>query len=218
MSAADNSARAREAHDTQSSHVGGSPLTVNTATHERQSHAQCNNVLVPTNPPAADDGEVVDAVVGASRALVAIAARSLGAAGEEVTLPQYRALVVLASRGPQRLIDLAGVLAVNASTATRMCDRLIRKGLIRRQRAAADRRTVRVSISGTGRELVAAVTARRRQDIEAIVERMTPQERTQLVATLSMFAQAAGEVPEQDWSLGWGHTDEQDADERDVDE
>lgn len=161
---------------------------------------------MPVNRSAAAprDEDVVDAVVGASRALVAIAARSLGAAGEEVTLPQYRALVVLASRGPQRLVDLAAVLAVTASTATRMCDRLIRKGLIRRQRTTADRRTVRVTISGAGRDLVAAVTARRRDGIEAIVRRMSPQERTQLVATLTMFAEAAGEVPEQDWSLGWG--------------
>ena len=58
-------------------------------------------------------------------------------AGEEVTLPQYRALVVLASRGPQRIVDLAGFLDVTASTATRMCDRLVRKGLVRRQRLRA---------------------------------------------------------------------------------
>ena len=93
---------------------------------------------------------VVDAVIGASRALVAIAARSLAAAGDEVTLPQYRALVVLASRGPQRVVDLAGVLDVTASTATRMCDRLVRKGLIRRQRQPSDRRSVRMSISAAG--------------------------------------------------------------------
>ena len=37
----------------------------------------------------------------ASRVLVAIAARSLADVGEEVTLTQYRSLVVLASRGPQ---------------------------------------------------------------------------------------------------------------------
>jgi DNA-binding MarR family transcriptional regulator len=151
---------------------------------------------------------VVDAVVGASRALVAIAARSLGGAGEEVTLPQYRALVVLASRGPQRVVDLAGILDVNASTATRMCDRLARKGLIRRQRLSTDRRSVRVSISAGGRELVAAVTRRRRREVQAIVERMSPQQREQLVATLRMFADAAGEVPEQDWSLGWGAGDD----------
>jgi DNA-binding MarR family transcriptional regulator len=151
---------------------------------------------------------VVDAVVGASRALVAIAARSLGAAGDEVTLAQYRALVVLASRGPQRVVDLAGFLDVTASTATRMCDRLVRKGLVHRQRLSSDRRTVRVSISAAGRDLVAAVTRRRRRDVQAIVARMSAREREQLVATLRMFADAAGEVPEQDWSLGWGAGDD----------
>jgi DNA-binding MarR family transcriptional regulator len=155
----------------------------------------------PRNQP------VVDAVLGASRALVAIAARSLAAAGDEVTLPQYRALVVLASRGPQRVVDLAGFLDVTASTATRMCDRLVRKGLIRRQRQSSDRRSVRVSISNAGRDLVAAVTQRRRRELQAIVERMPPADRDRLVTTLRLFAEAAGEVPEQDWSLGWGTPD-----------
>jgi len=49
----------------------------------------------------------VDAVLTASRSLIAVATRSLGAAAEEVTIAQYRALVVLASRGTQRMADLA---------------------------------------------------------------------------------------------------------------
>jgi DNA-binding MarR family transcriptional regulator len=112
--------------------------------------------------------------------------------------------VVLASRGPQRIIDLAGYLDVNASTATRMCDRLVRKGLVRRQRLPSDRRTVRVSISESGRDLVVAVTKARRREIAAIVRRIPADRRQRLVETLRMFADAAGEVPEQDWSLGWG--------------
>ncbi|HEX6514424.1 MAG TPA: MarR family transcriptional regulator [Nocardioidaceae bacterium] len=153
--------------------------------------------------PASSD-VVADAVIAASRALVAIAARSLGAAGEEVTLPQYRALVVLASRGPQRVIDLAGFLDVNASTATRMCDRLVRKGLIVRERQEGDRRAVQVSISAEGQRLVGVVTRRRRRDIQTIVRRVPASERERLVSALRTFADAAGEVPEQDWSLGWG--------------
>lgn len=156
----------------------------------------------PTAGPRADP--VVDAVVGASRALVAIAARSLGAAGDEVTLAQYRALVVLASRGPQRVVDLARILDVTASTATRMSDRLARKGLIRRQRQTSDRRMVRLSISTAGRDLVAAVTARRRVEVQDIVGRLSPDQREQLITTLRAFSDAAGEVPEQEWSLGWG--------------
>lgn len=147
--------------------------------------------------------DVVDAVIGASRVLVAVAARSLTAAGEDVTLPQYRALVVLASRGPAKVAELAAELDVNASTATRMCDRLVAKGLVRRERDPDDRRTVHISISEAGRELVAAVTRKRRADVRSILRKMAVEGRPALVAALREFARAAGEVPEQYWSLGW---------------
>src|ERR1700733_10290270 len=89
--------------------------------------------------PGADEA-AVDAVLTASRAMVAVATMSLGTAAEETTIAQYRALVVLASRGRQRMVDLAAALGVTPSTAGRMCDRLVRKGLIRRHRDRADRR------------------------------------------------------------------------------
>ena len=76
--------------------------------------------------------ELADAVLTASRVLVAVAARSL-AEEEAISLPQYRALVVLASRGPQRPVDLAQALNVDPSTTTRMCDRLEGKKLITRR-------------------------------------------------------------------------------------
>jgi hypothetical protein len=43
----------------------------------------------------------------------------------EPTIVQYRTLVVLASRGPQRMVGLAATLEVVSSTARRMCDRLV---------------------------------------------------------------------------------------------
>ena len=89
-----------------------------------------------------------------------------------------------------------------------MSDRLARKGLIRRQRLTSDRRMVRLSISATGRELVAAVTVRRRREVQDIVGRLPTADRQQLVSSLRMFADAAGEVPEQEWSLGWGSDDD----------
>jgi DNA-binding MarR family transcriptional regulator len=147
--------------------------------------------------------ELVDAVLGASRALVAVAARSLAGVAEDVTLPQYRFLIELASRGPQRLADLAIALGVDRSTATRMCDRLVRKRLVIRRRAQEDRRAVRVSLTASGAELVAEVSRGRRVEIAAIVQRMPAAHRDRVVTALRTFADAAGEVPEQDWSLGW---------------
>jgi DNA-binding MarR family transcriptional regulator len=135
--------------------------------------------------------------------LVAVAARSLANVAEDVTLPQYRFLVVLASRGPQRLADLATALGVDRSTATRMCDRLVRKRLVTRRRAQEDRRAVRVSLTPAGAELVAEVSRRRRAEIATIVGRMPASHHDRVVRALRAFADAAGEVPEQDWSLGW---------------
>ncbi len=144
----------------------------------------------------------MDAVLTGSRALVAVAARSLGAAAQDTTIAQYRALVVVASRGPQRMVDLAAALDVTASTAGRMCDRLVRKGLVRRHRAHADRRVVQVSITPAGRQVVDQATARRRVLLAAILAKLTPGQQLAVAAALESFAAAAGEVPDSEWPEG----------------
>ena len=146
---------------------------------------------------------MVDAVLSASRVLVAIAARSLADAGEEVTLTQYRSLVVLASRGPQSMAALAEAVAVTPATASRMCDRLVKKGLVRRRSDRHDRRAVRLALTETGRHLVDAVSARRRQEIAELLEGIPPETQQSVVNALTHLAESAGEVPEQSWSTGW---------------
>ncbi len=153
--------------------------------------------------PKVSQDSIVDAVLSASRVLVAVAARSLGDVAEEVTLTQYRTLVVLASRGPQSLASLAEAIDVTPPTATRMCDRLIRKGLILRRHERGDRRLIRLSLAEKGRILVDAVTERRRAEISDLLTAIPRDQQTALVDSLQRLATAAGEVPEQDWSAGW---------------
>jgi len=145
------------------------------------------------------DESAVDAMLTASRTLVAVTTQSLGAAAEDITLAQYRALVVLASRGPQRMGDLATALGVTPSTAGRMCDRLVRKGLIRRHRARTDRRAVLVSITADGRQVVDTATGRRRELLAAILGRLPAGQQTAVAAAFQAFAEAAGEVPDSQW-------------------
>src|SRR3954454_18404179 len=154
---------------------------------------------------AAEDSfdDITDAVVAASRVLVAVAARSLSAVNSDVTLPQYRTLVVLASRGPQPLGYLAEQLDVSPSTATRMCARLVRKSRTDRRPPEASRREIEVSIAPAGREIVDRVTRRRRREIASILRSVPDDHRRTLVDSLTAFSEAAGEVPEQAWSLGW---------------
>jgi len=146
---------------------------------------------------------VADAVLHASRVLVALSARSIADIADDVTVSQFRALVVLHSRGPQPLRSLASELQVVPSTATRMCDRLVDKGLIVRSTMPDDRREVRLALTSAGRQLVSAVSARRYDAIRKIVEQMPPDARGALVEAMEAFGRAAGEVPEQQWHLGW---------------
>ncbi len=170
---------------------------------------QTGNAGDVTDRPApggsADDQPhaVVEAVLGASRVLVAVAARSLAGVGDDVTLPQYRALVVLASRGPQRVADLADALGVTPPTATRMCDRLVRKGLVRRRTSRDDRREVHMALTSTGRLLVGEVTRRRREEIEGILARIAPADQVRMVELFRKLNDAAGEMADEYWAAGW---------------
>ena len=146
---------------------------------------------------------MVDAVLSASRVLVAVAARSLADAGEDVTLTQYRSLVVLASRGPKTVAELADLVAVTPPTASRLCDRLVKKGLIRRRAGRHDRRQVHIALTETGRDLIDTVTARRRREIADLLTAIPLETQRSVVAALTQLAEVAGEVPEQDWSAGW---------------
>jgi DNA-binding MarR family transcriptional regulator len=145
--------------------------------------------------------EVVAALLAASRAMVAIAARSLADQDMDVTLPQFRALVVLASRGPQRVRDISAELGVDPSTGTRLCDRLARKGLVRRHRSSSDRRAVRVTLTPAGQALLAEVTSRRRAELSTIVSRTGMAWPPETLGALHAFATAAGEIPDDQWWL-----------------
>jgi DNA-binding MarR family transcriptional regulator len=162
-----------------------------------------------SRPLAVEDVDAVtDAVLTASRLLVAVSARSIAAVDESITLHQFRSLVVLDSRGPLKQATLAEHLGVNPSTATRMVDRLIAAGLVSREPNPASRRETVVSLTATGRRVVRDVTEIRRTEIASIVARIPARDRHGLVNALAAFAEAGGEsapgsspydAPDTDW-------------------
>jgi DNA-binding MarR family transcriptional regulator len=148
--------------------------------------------------------EVSEAVLSATRALVGIAARSLAEVGDEVSLAQFRVLVLLETLGRQNMGELAASLGVNPSTVTRVCDVLVDKKLIRRMPAKENRRTVQADLTPAGRRLLDQGMDRRRRLIDDALGRMTPQGQRRLARGLVEFAAAAGEASDHAWLLGWG--------------
>jgi DNA-binding MarR family transcriptional regulator len=138
---------------------------------------------------------MVNALLTASRLLVAVSARSLASVEESLTLPQFRMLVVLGTRGPMSLSRLAEGLGVQPSTAMRMIDRLAAAGMVVRGTTPEDRRTTVISLTKAGRRVVDEATERRRAEIAEIVAAMPEGQRDHLVAALRAFAEAGGEPP-----------------------
>ena len=138
---------------------------------------------------------VTDALLTASRLLMAISARAIAGVDENITIPQFRTLVILASDGPVNLATRAGLLGVQPSTTGRMVDRLVTAGLIERKPHPTSRREMIAGLTVRGREVVRQVTARRRDEIARIADTMPPAERRVLARTLTAFAEAGGEPP-----------------------
>ncbi len=147
-------------------------------------------------PAGPDD---VQAFLLASRALVAVAARSLDDVQSDLTLPQYRALVVLGTRGGLNVTVLADEVGVHQTTASRLVARLVQDGLVERHSNEHNRREVRLDLTAAGRALIDRVRKRRESDIAGILSRMRPEEQVAAVDALRAFAAAAGEQPEQHW-------------------
>ncbi|MBW4040982.1 MAG: MarR family transcriptional regulator [Acidobacteria bacterium] len=132
-------------------------------------------------------------VIRASRALLGIVAMSMQSALEQVTLPQFRVLVLLVTLGPQRSGALGDRLDVVPSTITRVVDRLVKGGWAERTLGPEDRREVTVAATPAAHLLVREVTTERRRRFDRVLSAMQPEDRTALADTLRRFADIAGE-------------------------
>ena len=111
-------------------------------------------------------------VVGA----VAITARSISEIDDELTLLQWRALVVIRQK-PDGIIvgDVAARIGARSSAVSRLLGRLQRRGLIERRPGSTDRRSTMIRMTSEGVAVVNLVMARRRQILQAVPLRVTDQ-------------------------------------------
>jgi DNA-binding MarR family transcriptional regulator len=165
-------------------------------------HSMANSVANPAT--ATVSATEADRVLAACRLLVSISVRSANAVEDELTLPQLRMLVVIASNGATTLSALAAATGQHLSSASRACDRMVASGWVTRNDHPADRRRLQISLTPAGRRIVTRVSEARRRMIMPILRRMPASGRAQLVAALTDFADAGGEPTATDlWSLGW---------------
>ena len=147
---------------------------------------------------ADDPARQADAVMRASRVLVGVVAQSVVEVEDQVSLPQLRVLVLIATRGHLNLGEVAEALGVHPSNATRTVDRLVVAGPLERDDNPEDRRYIVLGLTTRGHDIVQQVMGYRRTAILAVMENMTSARRRALARALESFAEAAGELPDGD--------------------
>ncbi|MFK4105706.1 MarR family winged helix-turn-helix transcriptional regulator [Streptomyces sp. NPDC019531] len=97
------------------------------------------------------DDQLCFALYAAQRAVTAAYRPLLDELG--LTYPQYLVLLVLWERGQTGVKELAGALRLDYGTVSPLLKRLESAGLVRRERAASDERSVLVACTGRAEEL-----------------------------------------------------------------
>jgi DNA-binding MarR family transcriptional regulator len=114
----------------------------------------------------------------------------------ELSASQFHLLAPLATNGgPMAMCALAEAADVASPTATRMLDGLVRRGLAERTRPAnGDRRRVEITLTPSGRKLVAAKRERIAQAREEVFHRLSPSEREAAARLLHSLAAAIDDL------------------------
>jgi DNA-binding MarR family transcriptional regulator len=112
----------------------------------------------------------------------------------DLTLSQYALLAPLIERSGARVRELAIDAGITAPTATRILDALERRGIVRRARAAEDRRGVTVTLTDDGQEVLASQAEWLRSRQEAFFASLPPGERDRAPDLLMRLAALIDEL------------------------
>jgi MarR family transcriptional regulator, organic hydroperoxide resistance regulator len=114
-----------------------------------------------------------------------------------LTLPQGIVLLTLDSFGGRaKMNDLIKVIQISGGTLTGIVDRLIRAGIVRRERDEADRRVVYVQLSEAGERNVQAIQYAHKVQLDLATSVFSNRELEQFNSLLTRFIQTAGVSPE----------------------
>jgi DNA-binding MarR family transcriptional regulator len=112
------------------------------------------------------------------------------AEASDLTLPQWRALVVIGKADGVRVGDAAARIGISLPSASRLIRRLERRGYVSTERDESDRRGTIVRLTKQGAEVRAEVIGRRRQLMQEALARQPGKLPKELSRGLRTIAQA----------------------------
>lgn len=111
----------------------------------------------------------------------------------ELSPPEFRALRTASDQHKCSMQEIAHRLGFTKSGATRVVDRLEKKGLVQRMRSPEDGRVCCVEVTPPGKALINTVTLENEERIAKILSKMDPSMQQVVQASLQSFVQAINE-------------------------
>jgi DNA-binding MarR family transcriptional regulator len=108
----------------------------------------------------------------------------------DYSFPQMATLLLLDEEGEQTIKGVAELLGRSFSATSRLLDQLVVRGMINRREDERDRRVKRVAITTQGRSFIATIEQRRADAQIAVMEYLSPEERTEVVRGMLLLVEA----------------------------
>jgi DNA-binding MarR family transcriptional regulator len=115
-------------------------------------------------------------------------------AGQELSLAELSALMLISRDGPMPVGVLASELGRSQTAASRLADRLVRAELLTRREDEHDRRVRVLELSAGGRKVLAAYERQHSEAHARLFEALSPDELKALVSALEILRGALGRI------------------------
>ena len=106
-----------------------------------------------------------------------------------LSLAQMNILMWLHYHKPCEVTYLSEIMQVSPAAASQMVERMVQQGLVQRVESASDRRTRQVHLTEHGRQVVEDTITARQAWIGDLVETLSPEQKTAVVALLGDLIQ-----------------------------
>lgn len=137
----------------------------------------------------ADEGQVVDRLDAIFSRIGRLARRRVP--DDTLTFGQFAVLRMLFHEGRLAMGAIAEHLGISLAGATGIIDRLVIQGVVERTRSREDRRVVWVDLSPQGRDRMMHLKDERHQQMQQLLQPLSPEEIETLLGLLERIAEGA---------------------------
>jgi DNA-binding MarR family transcriptional regulator len=115
---------------------------------------------------------------------------------ERFSRSEIAVVETLGAEGAMSMGELGARVRLPLSTATRVVDRLVARGMLQRERPEDNRRVVRVALATGGQDLYQGAVRGRIAGAQRMLERLTQGEQGELIRLFQKIADSIAEEPE----------------------